>query len=1482
MTNQSLGGMEVPVVGSDAVKWIEISVPSAWTTADSAAAHHYAPLTEDVASCHIIGDPPTYLIWRIHKKLPHALELLEVSACKEFPRIGLRLMFHDALCPFTFICKDENQVTTGSPYLLYAVTVSGIAYLFKLRNLHAYASCSLFPRSELIEFNIRTHQQSETITAITAIMGCLVIGRSDGSVGCFQLGILDQSAAGFMHELRDDVGIGRLWGLMARGRTVGAVLDLAVLEVHGNKLIFVLHVDGNLRVWDLLSYTRILRTTISKLCVGEVNNDKSLIPLAILYRSLEVQMAMISICSLQFCLGDKITLSLEPFIKTIPFEEGRIVDLIITSNKVWILKDDVLTLYNLFHTDDKLGETHSYGLQESFVADELFQGHEHSLDDVIWANHSLFPSVKDQIAPFFSSIFLRRLLRPGVQQSVALSATINDYNKLPSDVVLQSLTVDSLKGEIISLIESEGITENPISVVHSWRKFCNRYFHYWCEYNKPYGLLVDSSTGTVGLIRRNSISLFRHLEDIELLIYGCFDEYGDSVSSWLDLPDNDLDREIIFEVLRCVSKINQQLGKAAASVFYESLASAPIISSEVIVPCLLKILETGYSSSIEAVNISSLVGADTAFEKELADHKRQREFSVDVLLMIHAVYNKATTWDRVLNAIENYLKFLVPRKSLERLDSSADFSMNTSILVQAASQVAKMMFESAFGILLLLGYLVNISGQVLMAHEDISKIQLELIPMVQEILTEWLVIHFLGTTPSESQALQDFSSQLSSLHIDSNNDNISWNEKLGTCNFTLACILLPDIKCSSDYRDYLSSRSFPSPNNIISALRNISSWIIWGKTGEESSSFFSRSTEIALILLRHGQYEAVENLFAIVDGHSCKERIPQSVQGSDGIWCMHHHLLGCCLLAQAQCGLQGTSKERKVREAVRCFFRASSGQGALQALQSLSFQTGLSNPGHIWKLLYYQWAMQIFEQYNMSEGACQFALAALEQVDEVLGLKDEICDGDPFNEPATTIRGRLWANVFKFTLDLHRYYDAYCAIISNPDEDSKYICLRRFIIVLCEQGISKTLCDGQLPFIGLMEKVEQELALKAERSDVAAKPNPYKLLYSFEMHRHNWRRAASYMYRYTTRLMNEATPKDDQQLSIVLHERLNGLSAVINALHLVGPTYSWIDPHIEGYSCLDEHYPHKRARTFCNENSVTSNDVQSQKVQYNIDIEKLENEFVLTLAQYLLSCANAKSTFTGNQKLSSDIVDLLIQTNLYDIAFTILLRFWKGSGLKSELERIFVAIALKCCPNGVVSTFNGKSFRMQGLVLTSSANETFIQGASLSQQSSGNFQWEQLKIYLEKYKKLHTRLPVIVAETLLHTDPQIELPLWLVHMFKFRQRAWGMTGQEADPASLFRLYVDYGRYAEATNLLIEYIEEFASLRPADIVNRKKMSAIWFPYTSIERLWCQIEELRSSGHMIEQCDKLKKLLHGALLNHLKLVQVDSHDALSSVF
>lgn len=44
-----------------------------------------------------------------------------------------------------------------------------------------------------------------------------------------------------------------------------------------------------------------------------------------------------------------------------------------------------------------------------------------------------------------------------------------------------------------------------------------------------------------------------------------------------------------------------------------------------------------------------------------------------------------------------------------------------------------------------------------------------------------------------------------------------------------------------------------------------------------------------------------------------------------------------------------------------------------------------------------------------------------------------------------------------------------------------------------------------------------------------------------------------------------------------------------------------------------------------------------------------------------------------------------------------------------------------------------------------------------------------------------------------------------------QESSFGMSGSESNPASLLCLYVNYGRFIEATNLLLEYLESLASL-----------------------------------------------------------------------
>lgn len=109
-------------------------------------------------------------------------------------------------CVLVKLCSLLMQITGSSrlPYLLYVLTVSGVAYLLRIRNVSAYASasCSILPVDELIELNVRDYiQNNAAITAVTATARCLVIGTTDGSVFCFQLGGLNASVPGMLAQL---------------------------------------------------------------------------------------------------------------------------------------------------------------------------------------------------------------------------------------------------------------------------------------------------------------------------------------------------------------------------------------------------------------------------------------------------------------------------------------------------------------------------------------------------------------------------------------------------------------------------------------------------------------------------------------------------------------------------------------------------------------------------------------------------------------------------------------------------------------------------------------------------------------------------------------------------------------------------------------------------------------------------------------------------------------------------------------------------------------------------------------------------------------------------------------------------------------------------------------------------------------------------------------------------------------------------------
>ncbi|RWW47950.1 hypothetical protein BHE74_00046025 [Ensete ventricosum] len=70
---RSLAGVEVPILGSDKVEWIQVTVPSSSFSSAAASASQPSPLANggaafaprDAAGCHVIVgvDTKSYLIW---------------------------------------------------------------------------------------------------------------------------------------------------------------------------------------------------------------------------------------------------------------------------------------------------------------------------------------------------------------------------------------------------------------------------------------------------------------------------------------------------------------------------------------------------------------------------------------------------------------------------------------------------------------------------------------------------------------------------------------------------------------------------------------------------------------------------------------------------------------------------------------------------------------------------------------------------------------------------------------------------------------------------------------------------------------------------------------------------------------------------------------------------------------------------------------------------------------------------------------------------------------------------------------------------------------------------------------------------------------------------------------------------------------------------------------------------------------------------
>lgn len=94
---------------------------------------------------------------------------------------------------FSFVQKEKNS---GERFVLCAITVSGVVYVIRVKNFSSYVSGSVLPENDVDEFDVQRQNQVGRFRAVAATLGCLAVGREDGTISCFQLGFTIGENAG--------------------------------------------------------------------------------------------------------------------------------------------------------------------------------------------------------------------------------------------------------------------------------------------------------------------------------------------------------------------------------------------------------------------------------------------------------------------------------------------------------------------------------------------------------------------------------------------------------------------------------------------------------------------------------------------------------------------------------------------------------------------------------------------------------------------------------------------------------------------------------------------------------------------------------------------------------------------------------------------------------------------------------------------------------------------------------------------------------------------------------------------------------------------------------------------------------------------------------------------------------------------------------------------------------------------------------------
>ncbi|THU83924.1 hypothetical protein K435DRAFT_870799 [Dendrothele bispora CBS 962.96] len=431
--------------------------------------------------------------------------------------------------------------------------------------------------------------------------------------------------------------------------------------------------------------------------------------------------------------------------------------------------------------------------------------------------------------------------------------------------------------------------------------------------------------------------------------------------------------------------------------------------------------------------------------------------------------------------------------------------------------------------------------------------------------------------------------------------------------------------------------------------------------------------------------------------------------------------------------------------------------------------------------------------------------------------------------PPGTDTSALWLTVMKGYIDLGLYDDAYAAWSSIPSDAQKRESISLLVYKVCENNWVNHLMTFN--FSGFANEVEDALAFKARNVDPRLQPSYSRILYSWYLHRGDYRNASLTMYQ-RARKLHALIANNPALMTTLADEELEAYTISMNALSLADSKTMWF--MLPG-SVETEHEPRKRRKLARHipDNKFSPGKYDNELVQ----LSDIQYDYTLLSIQLDL-IRKEPSLLSSNEFLlpPESIILRLAQANRFNLAMA------TARSLKVDMTDLFAHLTTQCLrlsqdPDAVIQEDTSDwllTDKVSSWPGTPADRGWRYLRQSLKRHDSGETDFKYTKIALEIVLSYQSSPP----------------PPWLVQ-----------TLEEQHHEYLIRISLRFGNLEYAIDHTLSMIRKADSHFNRD--SPKNAASTWLPYTLIDQVLAAANEqepspARLSELRLEVSNRVKRL------------------------